>query len=180
MLFPDIETDRLILRALNSTDREFIFSHFSDNNVCKYLYDNEPLLLIGEVEKIIRFYESPEFNDHNRWIIIKKEDNIIIGTCGYHYWNKKDNIAEIGYDLGKNYWGQGYMTEAMKVVLDNGFQNMGLNRVQAFVYIENGKSCNLLKKLGFRNEGTVREKHLYRGKYYDHFCFSLLKREWNE
>jgi ribosomal-protein-alanine N-acetyltransferase len=180
MFFPDIETYRLKLRVLNANDTEFIFKHFSNDDVCKYLYDNEPLTSIEEAEKIIRLYESPEVSDHNRWVIVNKEDNVIIGTCGYHYWDKKNNIAEIGYDLEKNYWGKGYMTEAMKTVLNHGFRNLNLNRVQAFVYVENDKSCNLLKRLGFKSEGVIREKHLYRGKYYDHFCFSLLKEEWNK
>ncbi len=180
MNFPDIGTDRLILRTLNANDREFIFRHFSNHDVCQYLYDNEPLSSIEEAEKIIRLYESPEDSDHNRWVIIRKEDNGVIGTCGYHYWDKKNNIAEVGYDLDKNYWGKGYMTEAMKAVLNHGFRKLNLNRVQAFVYVGNDKSCNLLRRLGFKSEGIIREKHLYRGKYYDHFCFSLLKEEWNK
>ncbi len=180
MFFPDIETDRLILRKFQHKDLQFIFNHFSNNDVCKYLYDNEPLRSIEEAKEIMAFYEDQENKTHNRWMIINKQDNNRMGTCGFHCWDKQNNIAEIGYDLTKMYWGQGYMTEALTSILNHGFQNLGLNRVQAFVSIENESSSKLLLKLGFKNEGIIREKHLYRGEYYDHFCFSLLKREWKE
>ncbi|MFS1516154.1 GNAT family N-acetyltransferase [Bacillus sp. SCS-151] len=89
-----------------------------------------------------------------------------------------NHIAEIGYDLWLDYWGQGYMKEALTTTIDSAFNNMNLIRINAFVAIENDQSKYLLKSLGFQNEGIHREKHLYRGKYYDHYSYSLLKREW--
>ncbi|WP_089744453.1 GNAT family N-acetyltransferase [Gracilibacillus ureilyticus] len=56
---------------------------------------------------------------------------------------------------------------------------MKLNRINAYVALENIQSIKLLKKLGFKNEGVFRDKHYFRGKYYDHYSFSLLKREWD-
>ena len=91
-----------------------------------------------------------------------------------------NNIAEIGYDLWHEYWGQGYMKEALISAIESGFTNMGLNRINAFVALENINSIKLLEKLGFKNEGVYRDKHLFRGKYYDHYSFSLLKRDWNQ
>jgi ribosomal-protein-alanine N-acetyltransferase len=70
------------------------------------------------------------------------------------------------------------MTEALQEVIKFGFEKMGLNRIQGFVHTQNEKSVNVLLRLGFKQEGTVREKHYFRGNYYDHFCLSLLKSEW--
>lgn len=180
MFFPDIETERLILRKFQKDDLQFIFEHFSDNDVCEYLYDNEPLKSLEEAKQIMAFYEDQENKTHNRWVIISKQERIPIGTSGFHCWDKHNNIAEIGYDLNKTYWGQGYMSEALTAILNHGFKNLRLNRVQAFVYLGNERSSNLLLRLGFKKEGIIRDKHLYRGKYYDHYCFSLLKREWQK
>lgn len=68
-----------------------------------------------------------------------------IGTIGYHRWDRLNHIAEIGYDLSKPYWKKGLMSEAMKIVLEFGFNKMGLNRIQAFVYISNNDSYNILR-----------------------------------
>jgi [ribosomal protein S5]-alanine N-acetyltransferase len=178
--FPDFTTERLVLRELSLNDTDFVYKHFSDLDVCKYLLDEEPLSQVSEAEDIINWYLSPEGKNHNRWGIEIKVDSTLIGTCGFHCWDKKNNIAEIGYDLRSKYWGRGYMSEAMQVALKNGFENMRLNRIQAFTYIENEKSIRLLERFGFKNEGIIRDKHYFRGQYYDHYCFSLLKREWNQ
>jgi len=85
----------------------------------------------------------------------------------------------LGYDLCPPYWGKGYMTEALTKLITTGFADMGLNRIQAFIDVRNTRSVNLASRLGFKNEGIARDKHLFCGKYYDHYCFSLLKREWN-
>ena len=69
------------------------------------------------------------------------------------------------------------MIEALEAILDVAFNHMRLNRIQAFVYTGNEGSCKLLEKLEFTQEGIAREKNLYRGKYYDHYCYSLLDRD---
>lgn len=169
-----IETSRLILRELKEEDANFIFSHFSDEDVCRYLYDEEPLERLEEALDIISWYKDFETKDHCRWAIEHKQSGNLIGTCGFHNLDRKNNIVELGYDLNKDYWGQGYMLEALEVVVDQAFSNMAINRIQAFVYTGNPGSYRLLEKLHFHQEGVIREKHLFRGKYYDHYCYSLL------
>lgn len=72
------------------------------------------------------------------------------------------------------------MSEALTAAIDSGFNNMGLNRIQAFVSLENTASCRLLERLGFEREGIFREKHFFQGEYYDHYIYSLLKKEWKK
>lgn len=178
--FPELETQRLRLRELNLSDTEFIFKHFSNDKVCEFLLDEEAFTSLDEAIELVNSYTNPEQKKFNRWGIVRKEDNKLIGTCGFHCWDQTNNITEIGYDLWHKYWGQGYMTEVLKSVIQSGIDNMKLNRIQAYVSLENDRSSGLLKKLGFTNEGIVRDKHFYHGSYYDHYCFSLLKREWTE
>jgi len=174
-----LETENLILRPIEMSDRDFIFKQFSDPKVCQYLVDEEPFTKIEEAEALIKFYTLPEPRRQHRWIIVRKSDGKPIGTCGYHQWIIRHNSCEIGYDLCPPYWGKGYMTEALTKAITMGFKDIGLNRIQAFVDVRNTRSVNLASRLGFTNEGIARDKHLFRGKYYDHYCFSLLKREWN-
>ncbi|MGM7702378.1 GNAT family N-acetyltransferase [Pseudalkalibacillus sp. Hm43] len=177
-VFPDLETDRLRLRGINEEDTDFIYRHFSNEMVCKYLYDEEPIANKEEAQELVNSYHDSSAKGYNRWILVKKEDGNSIGTCGFHLWDRTNHIAEIGYDLGHEYWRQGYMKEALKQAIESGFRNMNLNRINAFTAIENEASIQLLKSLGFKNEGIYREKHLFRGQYYDHYSFSLLRREW--
>lgn len=179
-VFDDLQSARLSLRRLQVDDAPFVLRHFSDVDVCRYLYDAEPFTSLEEALALIGHYDNRADGDHNRWGIVLKDAGTLMGTCGYHFWDRDNRSAEIGYDLGPAYWGHGYMAEALKAALCHGFEIMLLNRVQAFVALENDRSSRLLERLGFAREGTVREKHLFRGRYHDHYCFSLLRREWSQ
>jgi ribosomal-protein-alanine N-acetyltransferase len=176
--FPSLETERLFLRNLTVEDTDFVFSHFSDPAVTRYLMDQPPLTEYDGAQEIIRFYQEPEADNRNRWGIVRKADNQLIGTCGYHNWRQRDRRAEVGYDLSPACWGQGYMAEALRVVIPNGFTRMGLNRIEALVYTGNARSLQLLKKLNFQMEGTLRDYYYLNDMFHDHFLFSLLRRDW--
>ena len=70
------------------------------------------------------------------------------------------------------------MTEALRTVIQNGFGRMGLNRIDALVYTENDRSILLLQRLGFQEEGILRDFFYLNGRFYDHYLLSLLQREW--
>jgi ribosomal-protein-alanine N-acetyltransferase len=173
-----IETPRLILRGLDDSDVEFIYKQFSDEFVCKYLYDAEPFSNLSEAKQLIDQFSNEKNKTITRWILIEKSTNHKIGTCGYHFWDNENNSIEVGYDIMKEYCNKGIMKEALIAIINIAFYKKGLNRIQAFVSIENIASYRLLEKLGFKREGIIRDKHYFRGKYYDHFCYSLLKKEW--
>jgi ribosomal-protein-alanine N-acetyltransferase len=84
----------------------------------------------------------------------------------------------MGYDLAAPHRRQGIMTEAMEAAIDYGFGSMGLNRIEALVDPGNTASIRLLLRLGFSQEGVLREYTHFRGKFVDDVCFSLLRREW--
>jgi ribosomal-protein-alanine N-acetyltransferase len=70
------------------------------------------------------------------------------------------------------------MTEALRAVIHNGFERMGLNRIDALVYVENVRSTRLMKRLGFKQEGLLRDYFYLDEKFHDHYLFALLQREW--
>jgi len=178
-VFIQLETENLILKSIDMSDKEFIFKQFSNPDVTRFMVDEEPYTKMEEAEELINFYTVPEPRIQHRWVIIRKSDNAPLGTCGYHRWIIKHNFCEMGWDLSPEYWGKGYMTEALHKAIKMGFENMGLNRIQAFVDVRNTRSVNLALRMGFKKEGIMRDKYLSRGIYYDHYCFSLLKRERN-
>ncbi|WP_088103040.1 GNAT family N-acetyltransferase [Halalkalibacter urbisdiaboli] len=148
--FPELETERVNLRILTFDNSEEVYLHFSDNDVTRYM-DIEPCKHIKEAEEIIRFHME---DSGCRWGLFHKHSNKFIGTVGFHYLRRKNEefIAEVGFDLSKAYWGNGFMYEAMKEVILFGFTQMGLTTIDATVELDNEKSINLMKKLGF-NKG---------------------------
>ncbi len=175
--FPSLETERLILRQMTLEDTDFVFQHFGDAAVSQYLMDEPPLTEYDQAREIIQFFCEPEEKTHNRWLMVRKSDHRSIGTCGFHKWDKRYFRAEIGYDLSPSFWGQGYMIEALRAVIASGFEHMRLNRIEALVYIENDRSTQLLRRLGFKQEGVLRDYFYLDGKFYDHYLFALLQNE---
>jgi len=176
--FPELATERILLRPISPSDIAFAFQHFSNPDVGKYLLDDDPVTSLAQAQAIIDFYVSPDAQSYNRWIIERKADRCPIGTCGYHKWSRRDHKAEIGYDLIPFAWGQGYMSEAFERVVEFGFGDMDLNRIEAVVHPENAASLKLLERHGFVREGLLREDLCRDGVYYDHWLLSLLRREW--
>jgi ribosomal-protein-alanine N-acetyltransferase len=177
--FPALETPRLRLRPLMLDDTDFVFRHFSDPQVTRYLLDEPPLATCEEAVQLIELYQPAADRTYNRWGIEHKADGALIGTCGYHRWAKRWFRAEIGYDLSPAYWGQGLMVEALRAALHHGFDHMQLNRVDGLVYVANPQSARVLEKLGFQREGVLRDYFYLDGQFYDHYIFSLLRRDWH-
>nr|HET6904382.1 GNAT family protein [Ktedonobacteraceae bacterium] len=119
-----------------------------------------------------RFEQKERF----RWGIALKDSDTIIGTGGYVAWNHIWYNAELGYDLARPYWGQGIMTEAVRAMIQFGFEHMGLHRIEAEVMPENTASVRLLRKLDFQEEGVLHERSFWKGGFHDLAIFALLKR----
>ena len=130
-----------------------------------------------EAQAIVDFYVSPGPKTYNRWVIVRKADVQAIGTCGFHRWNKQHRRAEIGYDLARSAWRQGFMTEALTAVLEHGFAWMQLNRIEGLVHTENEASIRLLERLGFQKEGLLRQYFRQGDNYHDHWLLALLRTE---
>lgn len=176
--FPEIYTKRLFLRKISSKDAETLFKYWSDPEVTKYL-NVTTFKNIEQAFSLIRLLNGLYRKKEGiRWGIVTKKDNEIIGTCGFNNWIKKSSRGEIGYELGRKYWGKGYATEAVREILKYGFKNMNLNRIEAFTVPQASASINLLEKLGFKKEGMLREYGYWNGKYWDENVYSLLKKDY--
>ena len=176
--FPQLRLETLILREIKLSDAEAIYQIFSDRQVLTY-HDVEAFKSIEQAKYLI-YNLSESFREQEiiRWGIARKEDNKIIGTCGYSGWKKNRLRAEIGYELSQAYWRQGIMTKALGAVIRYGFEKMQLNRIEATVMLPNIASMKLLEKLGFQEEGILRERGFWKGNFHDLKMFSLLKKDY--
>jgi [ribosomal protein S5]-alanine N-acetyltransferase len=176
--FPEIETERLLLREILPEDGPAIFRIFSDPEVTRY-YDLYPYSDLEQAQELIEFFdESFELERAIRWGIVHKEDDELIGSCGY-VWLRQYR-GEIGYEMASPYWRQGYMSEALNAILEFGYEDLELNRIEALVMRDNVASAGLLRSLGFQEEGLLRQHDFFKGHFHDMRMFSLLREEFIE
>jgi [ribosomal protein S5]-alanine N-acetyltransferase len=177
--FPPIKTDRLLLREIVAADAPDLFAIHGDAEAMRW-FGSDPLTDIQQAEKLVEAFASWRQlpNPGTRWGIQRQAGHRLIGTCGLFRWNRGWKSCSIGYELASSAQGEGFMTEALSAILRWGFSNMELNRVEAQVHPENTASVKLLRKLGFAEEGRMREAGFWLGTHHDLLQFALLRCEY--
>jgi [ribosomal protein S5]-alanine N-acetyltransferase len=173
-----IRTARLELRPLREADVAALFEIYSD-------------------PKAMRYWDAPTWKDEERGRVMVARDLALttrehlrlgieltasaelLGTCSLWNINEQCRRAEVGYILGPRGWGRGYMHEALSALLDYGFAELDLNRVEADTDPGNERSVRLLERLGFAKEGFFRERVIVDGQVSDSAMYGLLRRDWN-
>jgi len=171
--FPVLETDRLMLRKISMDDAEYLFHLRTNEDAMKYI--NKPLpKSIDAVKELIT-----KMNDNSvriQWAVTSKKEDTLVGTIGYHIIEKEHYRAEIGYMLHPKLWSKGLMSEAISVVLDFGFNQMGLHSIEARINPANNQSAKILSKHFFIKEGYFKENYFFEGNFLDSEIYSLVNR----
>lgn len=176
-IFPTIHTQRLDLIEIEQSHLNDLFDLFKSEEVTRY-YNLHPYRKIEDAQPLIDWFIS-RFQQGLaiRWGIALKGERNIIGTVGFNNYIK-NHRANIGYDLQQKYWNKGYITEALSAIIQFGFKELDINRIEAEVMQGNPGSDKVLEKLGFKKEGLLREWMLWDGIHYDMTMYSLLKKEY--
>ena len=173
-----IETERLLLRPLSYRDAEDVFAYASRPETSRYL-SWPPHTSITDSEifiaTVLTAYakEAPPL-----WAAVLKEEDRVIGTISFLTHNHIHGYADIGYVLTPEAWGQGLATEATCAILDYGFTEMGLNRIEAQVRTSNKASARVLEKAGFQREALLAQRFFIEGTHHDSYLYALLRRDW--
>lgn len=180
-----LQTKRLILRESTLKDAGDISENLNDLEVSRYIVPGQYPYTIQDAKKSIiqRSKMSKKKLKENYILGIElKSEKKIIGEVLLLKVNIFQGTAEVGYWLGKRYWGQGIMTEAIEKILEFSFNKLKLRRLTILTPVANTPSNKLAKKLGFKFEGKLREvyKSKVTGKIYDANLYSLLRKEWNK
>jgi [ribosomal protein S5]-alanine N-acetyltransferase len=177
---PKIETDHLTLRALTPEDRAAVFALFADPRVAVPTHV-APFEGIEQADDLIAFFgQRFAARVGIRWGLTLKGDDMIIGTAGFPGIDDEMYRARIGYNLAYAYWGRGLATEAVSALVGFGFAQLNLNRIEATTNPDNMGSMRVLAKVGFIEEGILRDYVYWRkiGAFYDARIYSLLRREY--
>ncbi len=149
-----LQTERLILREILTSDEDGMFELDSDKDVHKYL-GNQPFTKIEESREMIRFIRKQyEDNGIGRWAMINKETNEFMGWTGLKLMkdltNCHINYYDLGYRLIKRFWGKGYATESAKASVSYGFSALKLNEIYGMADVNNKESRQVLEKAGLK------------------------------
>ncbi|MCA1292612.1 GNAT family N-acetyltransferase [Paenibacillus sp. alder61] len=177
---PVLESERLRLRRMEREDGPALHKFWSDPEVVRYM-NIPPFASIEDTHQMIDLLNGlAESEDAMRWAIELKETGQVIGSCGFNTWELAGAFrGEIGYDLGQEFWGSGYMSETLRTVIRYGYETMGLNRIEALVDPRNEASRKLLAALGFQEEGLLREYQKTEEGFVDLIMYSLLKKDYD-
>lgn len=173
-----LQTERLLLQKLTPEDHHHVFGTYSDEAIKEFFGLNTDDAL--QVEKQRYKAGMATFNrSFVNFQLMDKRSGKIIGGCGFHTWYLQHARTEIGYQINDEAnRGKGLMREAMKAIIDYGFYQMHLNRIEAFIGQDNVPSLRLVRSLGFIEEGRLRQHYCKNGRMEDSLVFALLRDEY--
>ncbi|MBI9071536.1 MAG: GNAT family N-acetyltransferase [Melioribacteraceae bacterium] len=173
--FPELKTKRLVLRQMNENDLEGVFK-FNSSLANLNFIARKPFTDISQAkEKLVFFMSGFPKKNGIWWTFTLKPEDKLIGYGGLFDIDSESNKSEVGYGLLEEYWGKGIVSEAVKAIVDFGFNEMELNKIYGKIVPGNTASEKILEKLGFKKEGVLVDDEFARGKYFDMGIYSRLK-----
>jgi len=174
--FKNLETERLLLRRVTPDDVNEILELRGNPETMKFI----PRPLVKTKEEALQHIQMIEdkiiANEGINWAITIKGNPKLIGVIGHYRIQPENHRCEIGYMILPQYNGQGYVTEAIKVVLEYGFDILNMHSIEAVIDPDNIASERVLQKNGFVKEAHILENELWNGKFWDTVIYSILKR----
>lgn len=165
--FPILKSKRLTMRPIEMGDAPQIFNMQTDDLVLRYIAKKKPESL-EDVQTLIKYIsEAYEKQEMLCWAAVIRDGDTIIGTCGFNRIEKENLRAEIGGALSPRYWGVGVAYEAVKQIVDYGFDGLGLHTIEAKVDSNNRSAVFLLEQLGFVREGHFKDRMYFEGNFHD-------------
>ena len=173
-----LRTKRLVLRPFGEGDAEALFAIYRDPEVCRYLPRPAwPDIGLAR-DRIAKDLAGMVSREYVRFAIQRSEDGTIVGDCCLFSLNAQCRRAEIGYSQLRSAWGNGYINEALHALIEFGFAQLDLNRIEADIDPRNLASAKSLERLGFVKEGHLRERWIVEGEVSDTGLYGLLARDW--
>ena len=172
-------TDRLILRDFTEGDWQATLAYQSDPRYLGFYpwtQRTEP-----EVRDFVNLFVSQQQEQPRRnfqLALTQKSDGRLIGSGGVRVHNAKEQQANLGYELDPRFWGNGFATEAVRVLLRFGFQTLGMHRIHGECIAENTASVRVMEKNGMRQEAHFRDNAAFKDRWWDSLIYALLEEEW--
>lgn len=175
---PTVETARLILRPFTLADAPAVQRLASNREIAATTISIPHPYPEGQAERWISTHQERfEQGEGIIFAIVRRADEVLVGAVGLHP-TPAHLHAEMGYWIGREYWSQGYTSEAAAAVLGYGFATLGLHRIFAEHMTHNPASGRIMQKIGMTYEGTLRQHMQKWGVFVDVAVYGILRDEW--
>jgi len=172
-----LETNRLLLRSLRREDAEKIEELAGDYEVAKTtLSIPHPYPQGSAVDFIENSLQAEKKGEYTIFAIVEKDMNHLIGIINISTTPAHER-GELGYWIGKPYWGMGYGTEATRLMISYAFETFSLNKIFARAVTHNPGSWRIMEKVGMTHEGIFKQHEVRWGKYLDITCYGVLRKD---
>ena len=174
---PTLRTERLILRRVRRRDAADIFAYAQDEEVARHvLWDAHRS--IRDSRAYIRYLRRQyAAGEPSSYAMELKATGQVIGTVGFVRYDEEHNAAEVGYSMGRAWWHQGLMTEALRELIRFAFEELGLHRIEARHELDNPASGRVMARCGLRQEGILRGAVWNKGRYADVAVWGIVSEE---
>jgi RimJ/RimL family protein N-acetyltransferase len=174
-----VESERLIVRPVEERDLPALLLVNGDDEATRFLPYASWRSLADARAWFERMNGMGARGESIQYVLIERASDLAIGSCLLFRYEESSARAELGYVLGRRYWGRGIMREALVAVLNCAFGAYGLRRLEAEVDPLNLASNRLLESLGFAREGRLRKRWVDKGAAHDTIIYGLLNDEWH-
>ena len=174
---PSLTGEKVFLRPLELSDAALCARWMADQEITQFLGKGRMPLPVHKEEEWIRMVSK---DDHNAvFAICEKSNNTHIGNCGLHAMEFIDRICTAGILIGdKQKWGKGLGTEAMRLMCNHAFHEFNMRRVELSVFDFNERGIKSYLKLGFKEEGRMKERRYKSGRYADEILMVVRAQDW--
>lgn len=172
-MFENLETEHLIIRRFSEDDWISVLKYTSDNENMKYLQENA-----FNEENAKEFIRQNIHENAEKFPVILKKENKLIGHMVFHTWYEPYKTWEIGWVFSKEYHNKGYATEAAVKIFNYGFETLKLHRIIATCDCRNIASYSVMEKLGMRREGHFIKDINKNGEWLDEYFYAIFEQEW--
>jgi ribosomal-protein-alanine N-acetyltransferase len=172
--FPALATPRLILRALRPSDLDDLYAYASDPEIDQYVPWEHYKNFDEARENLNDFLAGYERDGFGAWGIEHRADRRLIGIINFSRPHPINRRTELGYTIARPYWGQGLATEAVKALIDFGFEKMDLVRIEAVVLPAHLASARVLEKSGMQFEGLLHGYQVWQNKPCDLLMYAIV------
>lgn len=171
--------DASFLSLLEIKDAERLFNLINKNrdHISEWLQFPSITISVDDSKTFIERTRLKFAKEEGYWLGIWHE-NDLVGSIGYLYMDQENKKTEIGYWLGKEYEGKGLVSKSIKVLMNYAFNELQLNKIEIGVATNNVKSRAIPEKLGFKNEGELRDYEYIHGRFIDRIIYGLKANEW--